>query len=292
MRFCKFPVVRVLPQRSQRRGICFLIGILGAFLVIPSLLASTDLTPWLTKDFEFQPRVSILYQNYPQIATKNKHANQSANDQFYTAGVELSAFDYSVELETTLANTRRQHYCFDDIRLTGRYRILNDIPGEDPVSLTAGITFIKAFTHSLHDVSSFHHGQFETEAHIAVGKETPIEEFWMSRWWAVFVIGFGDHGSPWIRTQSAWEKNWCDCNQLRLFANTLWGLGNSTIQSVHHFNGYGLIDHRSVDLGFCYTHLFDFSGTLSLKYIHRLYAHNFPEHTNLLQVSFVYPFGL
>lgn len=266
--------------------------IFTVLLAIPGLLSARDLTPWLTKDFEFQPRASIVYQTYPKIATKHEHGTQSADDQFYSMGIELSAFDYSAELETTLAHTRRQHYCFDDIRLTGRYRILNDIPGDDPVTLTAGVTLIQAFRHSLHDVSSFHHGQFEAEAHVTVGKETPLEEFWMTHWWAVFAMGLGDHGSPWIRTELAWEKNWYDGDQLRLFANTLWGLGGRSISSVKHFGGYGPIDHRSIDLGIRYSHLFDFSGILSLEYIHRPYAHNFPEHANILQLSFIYPFGL
>lgn len=270
-----------------------IFSVLTAALLLPALLSATDLTPWLTKDFEFQPRVSGLFQHYPRIARTHGHTHQSGNDQFYTFSLGLSAFNWSGEVESTLAHTRRQDYLCDNIRITGRYRWLDDIPGEDAISLTTGLTLIKAFRHSVFDVSSFHHGEYEGEVHAAIGQElSQCQNFWATRWWGVLALGQGNHGSPWIRTETAWEKNWCDIHQLRLFAHSLWGLGRGSLPCPGHFHGYGPIAHQSIDLGLRYTHLFDFSGVLSIQYAYRVYASNFPENTSLLLLSFVYPFGL
>lgn len=269
-----------------------IIRLFAAMITIPLLLSATDLTPWLTKDFEFQSQLSGLFQYYPKIASNHGSIHRKGNDQFYTLSLGLSAFDWSGEIESTLAHTRRQDYLCDNIRLTGRYRWLDDIPGEVPVSLTTGVTLTQAFKHSLRDISSFHHGQFEGELHVAIGQESSCNRFWETRWWGVLALGHGNHGAPWIRTETAWEKNWWNSHQLRLFANTLWGLGNKGISSVDHFRGYGPIAHQSIDLGMRYTYLFDFSGTLSLEYAYRVYASNFPESTSLLMLRYLYPFGL
>lgn len=261
-------------------------------LLLPGLLLATDLTPWLTKDLEFQSQLSGLFQFYPKIAAKHGSIHRSGNDQFYTFSLALSAFDWSGEIESTLAHTRRQDYLCDNVRLTGRYRWLDDIPGDAPFSLVTGLTLTQAFKHSLRDISSFHHGQFEAEAHIAIGKECSCERFWSSRWWGVFALGHGNHGDPWLRTESAWEKNWWDTHQLRVFANSLWGLGNKRISTVNHFRGYGPIAHQSIDIGLRYTYLFEFSGIISFEYAYRPYASNFPENTSLLFARFLYPFGL
>ncbi len=77
----------------------------------------------------------------------------------------------------------------------------------------------------------------------------------------------------------------------RLFCHTLWGLGSRNIH-IDHFKGYGSIQHRSVNLGFRYTYLLDYFGSLSFEYTSRVYAHNFPAFANIFLVELRYDFGL
>lgn len=274
--------------------------LLAILLMVPTWVSSTDLSPWLTKDFEIQPRASVLFQNYPRIQRPDHDIHHKGSDRFYTLGVAgtfclpyKDAFlcGLSAELEMTIADTHRQHPGVDNFRLTGRYRILDDVADDDPITLTTGVTVTQAFRNSVHDISSFHHGIIEGEWHIAAGIETPYHEFWKTHTWAVFGVGTADVGSPWLRGDLIWEYNWCDEHQLRLFAHSLWGLGGNNLPR-HHFSGYGPINHQSVDLGVRYLHVFENYATLSVEYARRVYAHNFPEAANLVLLSLMYPFSL
>lgn len=261
-------------------------------LALPSLVMGTEFSPWLGRDFEIEPRATYIYQTYSHINTGHGKIRESSHDQFYTLSAMVSAFDYSAEIETTIANTRVQRPACDNIRLTARYRLMDDILGIDPVTVTPGITLTKAFKHSVKDVSSFHHGEIEGEFNLAIGREISCLAFWEARWWGVLGIGGGDHGWPWIRADLFWEHNFWDLHQCRICMKTLWGLGHKDISRHESFGGYGPIRHRSVDLGVRYTYHFEFGGVFSLEYNRRVYARNFPTQANLIFVSFVYPFSL
>lgn len=274
---------------------------LCAFCFFPFFLFATELKPWLDTCFQIQAKGSALLQNYQQIYTPRKTIRHHAFDQFYTLSAEVAIPDcflsdnmnnaMSAEIELTVANTRRQHPNLDNIRLTGRYQFLNDIIG-DPVSLTAGLTITQAFKNALFDVSSFHHGLIEAEATLSVGKEIPCEQFWATRCWGFLGCGIGDWGTFWLRGYAACEKNWCDVQQLRIFIESMYGFGQQNIHKPTHFRGYGKIKHRSVDLGFRYSYFFDYGSSLRIEYAFRPYAYNFPTFANLLEISFIYPFGL
>lgn len=61
---------------------------------------------------------------------------------------------------------------------------------------------------------------------------------------------------------------------------------------MDHFKGYGSIQHNSVNLGFRYTHLLEYFGSLSFEYKGRVYARNFPVYANIFLVELRYDFGL
>lgn len=260
------------------------------FSLFFSNLFATDLNPWYGRDLEIETNAIFRYQRYYVIKTPSRNLRYHSNDQFYTVNAGLSAFDFRAELEATLANTRKQNPAFDNARLTVRYKVWNDILG-DFLTLTPGITLTQACKHSVHDLSSFHHGKLEAEFHLAFGREFSCAEFWYRRFWGVVGIGTADVGSPWLRGDFNWEENWCDQQQLRLFILTLWGLGGNNIHCRHSFKGYGPIHHQSIDLGVGYSYLFEFGAKVSLDVTHRVYAYNFPSQANQFVLSVFYPFG-
>jgi hypothetical protein len=274
--------------------------LLAFLILLPLGLFSTELKPWLDTDFQIRAKGNALLQYYREVYSPHESIRYHNLDQFYTlsgsvAIPDLVSMDMNrgigVELEMTLANTRRQHPNLDNIRLTGRYQFLDDIIG-DPISLTAGLTVTQAFKNALFDISSFHHGLIEAEATIAFGKECSYSEFWDSRWWGLLGCGIGDWGTFWLHGYAAWEKNWCDCHQLRFFMNSLYGFGQKNINRCDNFHGYGKIKHRSVDIGVRYSYFLDYGQSLSIQYAFRPYAYNFPTFNNTLEIAIIYPFGL
>jgi len=246
--------------------------------------------PWLGNYLELETELAYRGQFYRCLALNHYDLHKPASSHFLTGRAALTGENWQAEIEGTFARTHEQRPAFDHLSLIGRYRFLNDMVG-DCVSLTPGITFTQAFKHSVHDITSFHHGKVECELHVAVGKERPCEDFWISRWWGVFGLGVADVGSPWLRGELNLEKNCWDLYQLRLFAKTLWGLGHRGL-CPEDFDGYGPILHQSIDLGLEFKYRFEMGLTVGLGYAYRIFARNFPARVNRVCLSLEYPFGI
>ncbi len=265
---------------------------LFACLLLPLALSATELAPWFGRSLEIEVRETNLIQYFRKVATPIKPTRYPSCSQFFTLGTS-SAFDrISVELELTLANTPHRSFGFDNFRGTGRYLLLDDVIG-DPISLAAGVTLAGVGRRAFKDLSSFHNAKFEAEGHLAFGREVSCQMFWVSRWWGLLAAGIGGKGCPWMRANITWERNFWDLHSWQFFVHALWGFGDYDIDLCRQFEGYGLIKHRSVDLGLRYTRIFgSLGGRFSFEFVQRVYAWNFPEYAQIGMLRFTYPFGL
>lgn len=252
--------------------------------------AATEYQPWLGNSYEFEFRTSLIYESYSKLAVDSHLKPYSSDNVFLNASLSNATPDFGVELEAVEVSTRQQKGKMDQLKLTGRYSWLDDLAG-DSWSLIPGFSYRQAFKNSLKDISCFHHGLYEGEVFLSFGKEKSLDTYWHSRWWSLIGIGMAERGSLWLRFQLVYERCWWDKHRMRLFLHSLWGGGNKKL-SIHHFNGYGSIRHRSVDLGLRYTYSLDYFGTASLEYSYRIYAQNFPIYTHHLLAQLLYTFGL
>lgn len=264
--------------------------LLSFSLLLPLFAMATELKPWFSTPLELQPKATYVNQLFHSVDTPHRHKKYPSDDHFLLLSLSAAYDVYSVEVETTLADTRHRSFGVADISLTGRYQIRNDVIG-DPASIVAGVTVEQVFKQARKDVGNFYHGGIQAEAHLAVGRETVCWQFWRSRWWGVGGVGVADTGSPWLRLDLGWDHNWWDRQQLGVYMLTLWGLGNEGLD-LKGFGGYGPIRHQSVDLGVEYKYHFEFGGIAGLGYGYRVFAQNCPRHVNFFSVSFLYPFGL
>lgn len=267
---------------------------LGCILAVqaPCVLQALDLKPWFGNPFEFEVRPKYVYQNFNKVNTAAGDLSYASNDHFVSLDVGMAIFgNWDAQVEVVAAQTRAHSFNFDCARIMGQYLWMDDVIG-DPVSLTTGITLCQATTISLHDLGSFHHGKFEGELHVAVGREATCGSTWSSRWWVIGGLGLADVGSPWWRLDGVMEYQVCRGQYLEAGLYSLWGLGHSPLTGVTGFQGYGPIDHRSVDVGVAYIYRFDIWGSLKLGYRRRLYARNFPERVNYAIIEYLFPFGL
>lgn len=263
---------------------------LAFFVLTCHLSEATEYQPWVGNTLEFEWRTSLLYENYSSLSSGEHLIKHSANNLFLDASLSNAFQDFGVELEVIAASTRRQSGNIDHFKATGRYLWQDDIAG-DPFTLTTGLSLSQAFRPALEDVSSFHHGRGEAELFFSVGQEMPDEIIWDSRWWVMTALGAADRGSAWVRVQFVYEKRFQCQHEIKVFLNTLCGLGNKRLR-LHDFHGYGSIRHRSVDLGLRYTYLIDYFGSASLEYAYRVYGLNFPVNTHQVLAQLLYTFGL
>lgn len=267
--------------------------LLYIFLCFPVLCRATDLKPWFGNEYEFEVRALLLYQNYHSIATPVRHVRQhKANDGFATLGVLYPFKRFCGEFEATVAYTRHQKGGrWDSFRLTGRYLWLDETRG-DVINLTTGLLYTQVYSRALHDISAYHHGHIEGEANFAFGKKYGdlSSKDYAFRWWGVAGVGVADVSKIWFRGDAACEYKYKNKHLLRLLANTWWGMGHHNLHP-NHFKGYGFIRHRSVDLGVRYGWIMERYGTLSIEYARRVFAHNYPEDTNLILFEYAVSFG-
>jgi hypothetical protein len=254
-------------------------------------MVATELDPWHDAKYSVDVRGKCLLQDFRRLDTGCGSIKRPEFDAFYNfsaLGVVNEAV--TAELEFLVSNTRYRGIGANALRLTGRYFLLDDVIG-DPVSLVTGLTASKIFRASKRNVAIFDHGGIACEAHVAVGKELSCEQFWTSRAWGVLGLGVADVGSPWLRANLVWERNWWNIHRLKVFADTVWGFGGKRL-CIYPFHGYGSVNYQAVDVGIRYGFIFPNNSILYAGYAYRVYGRNCPLHANLFQVEFLYPIKL
>lgn len=264
------------------------------FLLTPLFLQANDLSPWFGPDKLPEFRCCYLYRHYPRVSTGSHLAKHVGNDQFVDAGISFSpAPEWSAEFEVISAATTERSFGLDTLRLTGRYRLLDDVVDLATVSLVVGLVADYASRAALRDIGSFHHGRGEFEAFLSAGRELALcEEFWTSRIWGMVGVGLADMGSPWTHLLVKFEKNHYDLHRYGLFLEGLWGFGNHDLHLHREFRGYGPIRHRSFDLGIQYQYFWSELGWIGLSYAYRIWAKNFPAEAHTVEVCVNIPFNL
>ncbi len=300
------PIAPSINRSSQAKNLSYLLGgylkdrlrtcvsvasLTPLFLLGYFSMEATELSPWYSRYLEIQPKVSYAYQFYPSVKVANNTKKYSAHNQFVNMSLSGAYDRWSLELESNFAETRHRSWSFSDVRFTLRYQNWDDVLG-DPFSLVSGCTVIQDVKWAKNDLSCFYHGCLESVFHIAAGKETSCEQFWVSHIWGLAAVGIADEGSPWLEGGLSWNHNGWDVHDFNISLTSLWGLGRNNLNLDKHFKGYGSISHYSIDLALNYHYSFEFGGLLGIEYTYRIYAHNCPSCVNTFGVNFTYPFGL
>lgn len=259
-------------------------------ILLPLSLFAIDYSPWFGKRLEVEATVKQTYQHYPYIR-QEYHRIDERSDNWLTALSAEVAYrdDLKVAAQFDLADTEHMSYNFEDARFSLQYRLLNDIV-LDPVSLVTGLTLILPTRLALRDVSLFHSGLYETEAFVSIGREQSCEEFWTSRISGYLALGLASRGSPWLRAQATYEKNFWDLHRWRIRAEYLQGFGKHRVHP-DHFRGWGGIDFTSLDLKAAYFYSLE-NGEIGLELAYRPYAYNFPAQAASIEIRYTVPFGI
>lgn len=258
-----------------------------------------DYKPWYGRVYEIDTAVDIRFQLFDRVDSHQSshhdllHVSNKRKelDTFIAlnAGTALDQ-DRAVELEVIGLQSRKQSFGMDAVRLSGRYRFLNDIVG-DPVSLSTGLTVSTIFPNARKNIATFDHGGVALEGHLSVGREMSSGPLWTSRAYGVFAVGIADVGSPWLRANASLEHNFCDRHRLELFAESIWGLGGNHL-NLYRFRGYGSVNYQAVDLCSKYVFQADYGVLFSLGGGYRLYARNCPKNACFILLRLDYPLNL
>lgn len=274
---------------GRKRIILFLSLFLGCALIGES----TEKYPWTGNPFEFELRGATRFQHYRQVSSGGHLKSYPSDDFFVDASLRNNLallLPVNIELEIREAFTRKQDGNIDSCKLTTIYPFRDDVAG-DPLSVHFGLSYDQAFMASLHDISSFHHGLYNGELFVSIGKEKSFLTFWRHRWWVVLGLGEAERGSSWGRIDIHADFSFIEKHQLKFFVNCLWGMGHKNLH-IHAFEGYGNVAHSSIDVGLGYTYQIDYFGEFAIEYSLRPYATNFPAYVQQGVIKILYTFGL
>jgi hypothetical protein len=266
--------------------------LIAGFLALSSPIFALETQPWIGNKYEFDFESAFVYSRYHKVqgAATQLKGPSNVYDLFLDFGFTPEA-NVDVRAEIEFADSPQMNFNWRSIAIQGRYQWLDDISG-DTVSLTTGLNIRGVPDRALHDVSCPYSSNANIELTAAVGKEWSTDGAWRMRTYGYATLGMANQGYPWTQELLVLQYNWRDTHALFLYGAGYFGFGNHQHVLVNHFDGWGNIQHQSIDLGFTYRYKFGIWGTLSLFYAHRVFAHNFPEHVNFVGIAYRIPFSL
>jgi hypothetical protein len=261
-------------------------------LLLPASAFCLQEEPWLTEIWEMQFTPLFNYSRFRHVSHAAEPLKKPFNARLWSGdlGVALSnALDCGIEVEA--ASTTQTPFSVRSYGAQLRQNFLDDLVC-DPLSLTGGFLFREATGRSLKDISSPYHARANFEINLAAGKEWHNQKHWVVRAFAFTGLGIANRGSPWTRLRLSLQGTLDGQHQLNLFALGYVGFGSQKLVHIHHFDGYGKIAHRSIDLGIGYAYAFDIWGKISAEYSHRVFARSYPQGVNSITLRYQLPFSI
>jgi hypothetical protein len=263
-----------------------------AFLILTSSCLALETKPWFGDQYEFEFQSAFTYYRFHEVEGASVQLKNPSNTRVFLLDFGWTpSSQFDLQMEGEFAKNDHINWALRSTALQGRYQLLDDIAG-DPVSFALGANMRGAPHHFLKDVGTPYASEFNLEVTASIGKEWSQEGMWTMRTYGFAAVGIANHGYPWTRELLVWQYNFQNTHRLSLFAEGDFGFGNKQHVDVKHFNGWAKFQHQSIDLGIAYGYKISFYGILSAAYMHRIFAHNFPEHVNFFTLSYCIPFSL
>lgn len=261
------------------------------FCLLLSTCSATDLKPWLSDSLVPYLDTTVGLYTFDDVRVGGEEVLFPENAYFARVGTRFSFEPYGAEVEFGTLGTTIHSWGMEDIRVTGRYQLANDISGDNSYAATVGLSLSYARDRLVEDVAAFHHGPWEALLHLSVGKEFGCGITWTSRVWSVLSFGFANHGSPWFYGKIAAERDWQERVRLGIFTEGLFGMGDHTLDPFI-FTGYGPIQHRSIAAGVSGAYSACSLGWIIGEYSFIPWSYNFPVYGHRVLVRWEYPFNL
>ncbi len=262
------------------------------FVMISCQLSALEIKPWLGNFLEFTFDGAFAYSRFTEVNNSLCPLEDPSNN--YLVNLDLSFVPWptvSTDFELQLAETPRQSFGYRSFATQFRYQILDDLLG-DPISLTSSFNFRHVSSDSVRDISSPFHSKYNYELNLSAGKEWNYRIWWILRTFGFLAVGQGSSGWPWLTLHAAVQSNCPIDHQFRFFIESYIGFGGDKIVNIDDFNGWGKIQHRSIDLGIGYRYILGVWGSASLDYQQRVYAHSYPENEFALIFTYSLPFSV
>lgn len=220
-------------------------------LFVVNALWAQDLRPWIETPLKFVVELDIAGEWFDAFDSDAKEISYTGRN-FLVDGEVRFATSSSLEFSCGLctSKTHQKTFSLDAFQESAKWIFLEDRLG-DPVSASANLILTQAFSRAVRDPSLFYPGNFSVELLFSQGKEWDCDPCSGYRLFAIEGIAFSS-GSPWLIAEGGVEYF---IETGHLFGAKLsgqYGLGSRTL-CPRHFDSYGSIQFRTVDLNCYYT---------------------------------------
>ena len=258
---------------------------------LPVIAPALEIQPWLGSVYEFHFLGNYSYSRFNSVQGSLPQLNAPFNANVAYMGLDFTMGpEWAVDMDVQFADTTQMDFNFRTGALQGRYLWLDDLVG-DSVSLTTGFNARGTPSYALHDVSCTSRSNLDFELNCSVGKEFEANPNWLIRLWASGVLGQGIWGNPWVRGVAAIETNIMEQHKIGIFAEGVNGFGRHTHVLIDHFDGYGKIRYKAIDLAIRYGYRLGVWGTIRAEFAHRFLAKAYPSEVNTWAISYLLPFS-
>ncbi len=276
-----------VPLRLQILGFV----LFAAGLAVSEKAGALAVEPWLPQPYWPQFDVTYTYSNFRNVANATRQLSERSHDQKLVAGVGMATLsEWAGDMDIELARTPRFPWGFRSVGAQLRKQWFNDIVG-DFATLTTGLTLRIVPPKPLTDVSTPYHYKFNGEFNVAIGKEWSHDIYWRGRIYNFTGIGVANRGSFWVRSMCVLGLNREDKLQFQTFILYYRGFGDQigVNTKTSQFNGWKVIDHRSLDWGLSFRYAIKDRGVLTFEVSRRLYARSYPEKVTFFVLRYDIP---
>jgi hypothetical protein len=263
------------------------------FLCSLSLYA-TECGPWLPPLWEFESRIGYGYSHTERVQSPSGSFKYNNNYHEVYGSLGMTVWpETNIEAELSFVKSETLPFSYEVFACTARRLLLDELAG-DWISATIGVTVALPSARILKDFNYAYHGYFNSELHLALGKEFchTCTMDWGWRLWGLIGMGIAERGSPWTHGLLVFDQALSRKLRLSLLLESLFGLGNQNIEPLQPFEGYASIHHQTVDLAAALHYDIGIYATFSFLGYINLYAHNFTQHTFGCNATLLIPFGL
>jgi hypothetical protein len=244
-----------------------------SILLFCSALFATEESPWIDRTLVPVVGFEVYGETFNALNSHGKKISYHGRTLGANGSLYLATSDLSAEVEVFTARTHKRSYSLDAFKETGRYLIFEDALG-DPFAWSVGASFTQVLARGFKDPSLLYQGLFLGEIHTAQGLEICCAPEWTSRLYALEAFGVCSD-SPWLRGKFGVNLSSLCGHRLACSLEGLYGFGRHKL-CPSHFDGYGEVAYRTLDLNLEYSLRTDDWNLYSFGLEYRLYARNAP----------------
>jgi len=261
------------------------------WLLLPIFGVALEMQPWFGEVYEFHFLSAYSYSRFSKVQSGVPQLKRPFNVNLFYFDLDFSPTpQWDIDTDVQFADTTQQSFNFRTAAIQARYLWLDDIVG-DRVSFCTGASLRFTPSYALHDISCPSRTNLDCELNFSIGKEIELREYWLLRVWGFGAVGQGIYGSPWVRGTVAVETNIEEKHKLSFYADGNNGYGRHTHVRTDHFDGYGKIRTKSIDVGLRYGYQIGVWGTVRAEYVRRVLAKAASAQVNTVILSYFFPFS-